>query len=319
MVKFTRHKLHTPEFKANKTREYSGVCGPIKEFVAEFLLSCRIKNMSPKTIDGCYGRCLSDLIAFCAKNGIAEIENVKRHVVEGFLREAQQRGNSPHTIKHIYQQIHPFFNYLSTENESYRSPMTGIRAPKVPKLPPKAITVEDLRRVLAACGKETRRTHRDSIFLRVGFDTGARLSELLSIRVEDIDQDGTIIFRKTKNGSPRAVKLGRKTFLAVMKYRRARLSEEIEYLFPNRAGRDPIDKRYIQTQLQMLGRRVGVKLSPHRLRHGCARAMLLAGADVLTIQQRLGHSAPTVTLHYAQLFSADALERGAQFSPGDRL
>ena len=112
--------------------------------------------------------------------------------------------------------------------------------------------------------------------------------------------------------------VGQKTLLELRRHMR-RLPSGSVFLFPGKGGQKPMQAARLARRLGELGRSLGFAVSPHRLRHSCARQMCLDGAGIPTIQARLGHSSPTMTLHYAQLFNQDVLERGRQFSPGDRL
>jgi integrase/recombinase XerD len=162
-------------------------------------------------------------------------------------------------------------------------------------------------------------TRRDAFFVRFVFDTGLRLAEALSVRLEDIDEaTGGVLIRQGKGRQPRSVMVGQRTLLELRRHVRNLLPGSA-FLFPGKGGAKPMQADRLRRRLAAMGKEAGLHLSPHRLRHSCARQMCLDGAGIQVVQARLGHSTPTMTLHYAMLFCSDTLEQGKRFSPGERL
>lgn len=290
----------------------------VESLIREYLLRCELCGHTVKTLES-KGDNLNDFVRYLSSLKIKNIGDVKPHIVEGYLRSKQQKGNAAHTVHNFHKIIRAFFSYLVEQSEnSYTSPLAKIRPPKLPTLPPKSLTLSEIQKCIKACGRTTAQ-RRLAFLILMAFDSGLRIGELVSLRLDDIDDaTGAVLVRRGKNGKPRSLLMGRKTLLAFLKYRRENGTQHAEFLFTAGSGQ-LLTTRNVQRAMSGIGNKVGFRLSPHRLRHSCARAMIMAGSDIGSVQNRLGHSSPQMALHYASLHSQDALIRGQQFAPGDRL
>ncbi len=298
----------------------------ISELVEDFLIRCRIRGYASTTIK-LYEDDLGAFCRFLAPLGVEQVGKIRHIHIEDFLGAARGRGCSAHTVQRLYRGLRSFMHDLSRRYEEFNSPIEKIAPPKVPLLRPKALTLEQIQQLIAICnsagrgsGRRGATARRDGFFIRFLFDSGLRVSEALSIRLDDIDmRQGTVLIRKGKGDRPRALMIGLHTLLEMRRYLRS-IREGATFLFPSRRNRDRgMDSKYLRKRLRELGKRAGFHVTPHRLRHSCARQMCLDGASIQTIQARLGHTTPQMSLHYAKLFSMDTLEQGRKYSPGDRL
>lgn len=297
----------------------------VSELADDYILRCEIRGFSPKTVQ-LYRADLSAFIRFAAENSSERLSQIGHHHIEGFLRAAQERGCSAHTVHRLYRNLRAFFRDAARLYESFVPPTDKVRPPRLPVMPPKALTLEQIQQLLGQCKRLARQggrkgfsARRDAFFIRFAFDTGFRLSEALSVRLEDIDDaTGTILIRQGKGGQPRTVMVGPKTLLELRRHVRS-LPEGAIHLFSGKGGRKPIQGDRLRKRLGEMGKLAGFVVSPHRFRHSCARSMIMDGAGIQTVQARLGHTTPTMTLHYSKMFATDTLEQGRKFAPGDRL
>jgi site-specific recombinase XerD len=192
----------------------------------------------------------------------------------------------------------------------------GLRALRRPHVPRRLIALfsdAELRRLLALADE------RERALVLLLFDTGLRLSELVSLRVGDVRPDGTLHVLG-KGAKERIVPLGTTARRALVRYlgTRARASA-IDPLFTGRQG--ALSQRGTQQAIARLGRRAGVgtRCSPHTFRHTFAHGYLVNGGDVFSLQQILGHATLDMVRRYVTLSEADLVARHRTASPADRL
>ena len=193
----------------------------------------------------------------------------------------------------------------------------GVRPPTPPRRLPKAISVDDVERLLYAASVDgTPLALRDRALLEVLYGTGARISEAVGLDVDDLagsDPDGGAVVLRGKGGKERVVPVGSYARRAVEDYQvRARpalaaAGRGTPRLFLNARG-GPLSRQSAWTILQVAAERAGLAaaVSPHTLRHSYATHLLDGGADVRVVQELLGHASVSTTQVYT-LVTVDRL------------
>jgi integrase/recombinase XerD len=178
-----------------------------------------------------------------------------------------------------------------------RDPTAGIGARKQPGRLPRVLTVEEIERVIAAPKNPLKRA-----LIEVLYATGMRVSEVVKVRLADVDFDGRVMFvRQGKGRKDRIVLFGRKARAALAEYVWQRKEG---FLFEHRGI--PYSKTYVRLVLRELGRQARVAgLHPHALRRACATHMLEGGADLRAVQELLGHDSLSTTQLYTNLSDAN--------------
>jgi integrase/recombinase XerD len=199
------------------------------------------------------------------------------------------------------------------EGLSAADPARDVRPPAPPRRLPKAISIEDVERLLAAAGPgDTARGLRDRALLELLYGTGARISEAVGLAVDDMDLADAVVRLHGKGGKDRVVPVGRYAREALEAYLvRARPAlnvrgQGVPALFLNaRGGR--LSRQSAWSTLRSAAGRAGLKdVSPHTLRHSFATHLLDGGADVRVVQELLGHASVTTTQVYT-LVTVDKL------------
>jgi integrase/recombinase XerD len=189
-----------------------------------------------------------------------------------------------------------------------------VRPPAPPRRLPKAITVEEVERLLTAAGQpQTPLALRDRALLEVLYGTGARISEAVSLAVDDLDRDEGVVRLAGKGGKQRIVPVGSYALDAVQAYLvRARpvlaaAGRGTPALFLNARG-GVLSRQSAWAVLRACAARAGLAtdISPHTLRHSFATHLLDGGADVRVVQELLGHASVTTTQIYT-LVTVDRL------------
>jgi integrase/recombinase XerD len=188
-----------------------------------------------------------------------------------------------------------------------------VRPPAPPRRLPKAISVVDVERLLAAASvPDTPLAVRDRALLELLYGTGARISEAVGLAVDDLELAERSVLLSGKGGKQRRVPLGSYAVAAVQAYLvRARpglvrLGPGTAAVFLNARG-GPLSRQSAWTVLRTVAERAGLSgISPHTLRHSFATHLMEGGADVRVVQELLGHASVTTTQIYT-LVTVDTL------------
>ena len=205
---------------------------------------------------------------------------------------------------------------LAEEGYLERNPAARLRTPQLPEAPPKAISKEDLERLLEAA-KDNPRNYAIICMLA---DTAARVGAIATLKLENLDLDNrrALVYDKGRGGRRRAryVYFSERTREALQDYIRIRPNSESEYLFTSNQGKR-LTPDAIRLIIRRLAKKAGVKgrCNPHAFRHGWALEALRNGADLGTVSDILGHSDITVTKQfYARWADKELQERHDKFT-----
>lgn len=226
-------------------------------------------------------------------------------------RPEEMGGLKPHTLHGHVRAIKRFFSWLCDEGLIQGNPAERIEKPKLPRLPPAAIRLADVRRMHRAAT-----TERDRALVLFLFDTGCRCSGAVQLRWNQIDFDLQRAEVVEKGREARFVFLSRKTVQALHELHRAGDAGRKDRVFLFETGDG------VRQALRRLAARAGVQgpSNPHAFRHGWAIEALLNGADLATVSKILGHKSVQVTADfYARFAIAWLAEQHAKYSPVPRL
>ncbi|OFI38836.1 site-specific tyrosine recombinase XerD [Arthrobacter sp. SW1] len=275
-----------------------------------------------------YRRDLSRYANFLAAAGIDKPGNVTRHDVTAFV-QALSDGSDGATALGVRSAartvvaVRGLHKFWALEGTTTADPASDVHPPMPGKRLPKAISVDEVTRILEAAGADSPTGLRDRALLEFLYSTGARISEAVGLDVDDValvpdgagpDDDGPAIVRLFGKGSKeRLVPLGSYGARAVGAYlvrgrpALAAKGKGTPALFLNaRGGR--ISRQSAWTILKTAAEKAHITkdVSPHTLRHSFATHLLEGGADVRVVQELLGHASVTTTQVYT-LVTADTL------------
>jgi len=269
-----------------------------------------------------YKRDLAKYLDMLQKNGITDSAEVTEIVVRNFSQSlVSEKGLVATSVARILAAVRGFHKFMLFEGITDNDVSAAVKPPKAPKRLPKAISIQDIERMLQASGPEPDDTSglatdiirvRDRAILELLYATGARVSEIVNMDLDDLI-DPEIVRLFGKGSKERIVPVGRYGQAAVAAYlvrvrpTLAALSLGTPALFLNQRG-SRLSRQSIWQIISDAAHaaKLEVEVSPHTFRHSFATHLLEGGADVRVVQELLGHASVTTTQIYT-LVTVDAL------------
>jgi len=305
------------------------------DILCEYEVDLKSRNLSQKTIDW-YRYVLNRFADFLAEKHIEKpIADIGTHEVKAYTvylqSQAQRWPKSPHILKkgslspHSVQghvrALKAFWSFLYSEGFVARNPLARYPLPKVPQNDIAILKLEDIQKLLMNIDRFTATGDRLYCILICLLDSGLRISELLDLKMNDIDLKCSYLRVLGKGQKFRVVPLSPPTLKCLLHYlhhSRSRIcSEDSPYVFPAPDG-GPISINSVQQSLRRLASSaglVGIKCHPHVFRHTCASLSLAYGANALVLKEILGHASLATTQKYTHLQPEHLQVQHAKFSP----
>jgi len=255
------------------------------------------RGLSPHTV-AAYERDLSQFAEFCEQLGAVDVADVKRRTIRGYMSQLTTRGYSRRSVARKVSAIRSFFADAARRELVAANPAEGVRQPKRPMSLPKALPSRGLAEMLDSLTGQDPADLRDRAILEVLYASGLRVSELASMRVNDVD--GEMLRVLGKGQKTRVVPINASARTAVARYLaegRPKLAGDQAYsaLWVGVRG-GPLDTRGLRRVVQ---KRLGT--FPHALRHSFATHLLEGGADLRSVQELLGHIELATTQIYTSV------------------
>jgi integrase/recombinase XerD len=275
------------------------------------------RGRSPHTI-AAYRRDLSRLLDSLRRAGVSDASGVTPGHLTAFARELRE-GSEPlaaSSVARMLSSVRGFTRFLVDEQRIPLDPAADLVAPKLPDRLPKALTIGQVERLLAATAGDEPVELRDRALLELLYATGARVSEAVSLNVDDlVGESGTtdLVRLFGKGSKQRIVPVGSYARAALDAYlvrSRPLLSvrgRATPALFLGmRGARLSRQNAWLVIRAAAERAKLDVEVSPHSLRHSFATHLLQGGADVRVVQELLGHASVATTQIYTRV-TADAL------------
>ena len=267
------------------------------------------RGTSPHTLDG-YARDLRRYLVHLAAVGVTGIADIgERHVAEFLARLREGDGEHPplaaSSAARAVVAVRGLHRFAVHEGIVDTDPAREVRPPTPPRRLPKALPVADVLRLLETPVGDGPAPLRDRALLEVLYSTGARISEVVGLDLDDVDAGERTVLLAGKGGKERLVPIGRPALEALQAYLvRARpglaaRGRGTPAVFLNQRG-GRLSRQSAWQTLKVAGERAGLaaSISPHTLRHCFATHLLEGGADVRVVQELLGHASVTTTQIY---------------------
>ncbi|MEN3001368.1 MAG: site-specific tyrosine recombinase XerD [Armatimonadota bacterium] len=279
-----------------------------EEWVDSFLdYLRRERQLSTHTLNA-YAVDLAQFVDYLARTDRMDSAGWDASVWEGFIYYLRRRSMSEASIARKLSAVRAFLNYLYRRGMLSEEPPEALTHPQPHRGLPTTLTPNEVRRLLLQPPLDNPLGIRDRAMLEVMYATGLRVSELLGLRMEQLNLADRVVRVQGKRGRERLMPLTETATYWLQRY----LSEARPKLYPKRGGTDfvflnerggPLSRIAFWNKLKLYAASAGItkNVSPHTLRHSFAVHLLSGGADLRTVQELLGHSDITTTQIYTQV------------------
>lgn len=252
-----------------------------------------------------YRRDLEPFVAFLKECG-REPVTCRESDVRAFF-EGRGGDGAASSVARRMAAVRGFCRFLVREDRLERDPCAGLRTPKRPQTLPDVLSVDEVEALIARVARAGDLGQRDLALIELLYGCGLRASELVTLRVADVDLEGGLLRCIGKGDKERVVPLGSHAAAAVRRYvaggRRALLrGRRREELFVNSRGA-PLTRQGLHYLVRCYVERAALDrhVSPHSFRHSFATHLLAAGADLRSVQEMLGHADVATTQIYTHV------------------
>lgn len=266
------------------------------------------KRLASNTVEA-YMRDVERLAAFCTslERPVGPTRVSAEHI-EAMMAELFDRGFEPRSQARVLSSLRSFFGYLMLTDRIESSPLDRIESPKLGRHLPDVLSISEVDAIIEAIDPSTALGVRNRAIIEMLYSCGLRVSELVELRVEDIDFEENLVRVMGKGGKQRFVPLGDlarqrlETYMVDRVEVEAADRESASIIFLNRRGRK-LTRVMIFTLIRQAVAAAGIDkaVSPHSFRHSFATHLLMGGADIRQVQELLGHSDITTTEIYTHL------------------
>jgi len=233
--------------------------------------------------------------------------NLNRRQIDSYLTWAQNEGVSVATISRYISSIRSFYRFALNEKILALNPVEDIELPRKPKKLPDFLTSEEVDRLLATPDKSTHIGLRDAAMLELLYATGERVSEIINLKMEDINLEEGYLLCSGKGGKQRLIPFGEQAAELLSQYISNSRPYFIKgppspYLFISNRGK-PLSRKTFWKMIKTYRLKSSIEknFSPHTLRHSFATHLLERGADLRSVQMLLGHSDISTTQIYTHI------------------
>lgn len=239
-------------------------------------------------------------------NNFTNILNIDMNIVNNYMKYLYDRKITKSSISRKLSSIRGLYNYLVREDIIKENHFNKIQNPKRELYLPKFLKDEELDKIFSVCNSNNPTEERDTLIIELLYATGVRVSELVNIKIKDINRKEKLIKVLGKGNKERMVIYNNHTKKALDTYLKDGYNyfnkKSSEYLILNKNG-NKLSERYIR---EIINKKVSqasldIKISPHTLRHTFATDILENGADLMTVKELLGHESLNTTSIYTHI------------------
>ncbi|HBT89252.1 site-specific tyrosine recombinase XerD [Desulfobacter sp.] len=278
------------------------------------------KGLSANSITA-YGTDLASYINYLSDNGIEEIRDADTTAILGWLVYLTRQGLSAKSRARYLVSIRGFYKYLAAEKLITANPLKDIDIPKTGRHLPGVISVNEVEALLNACEPTTPKGQRNLAMMEIMYGAGLRVSELVFLKVVDVNLDAGLVRVMGKGAKERIVPIGSKAKDAARLWldqgRPMALKQlSSDFLFIARAGQ-PMTRQAFWKIIKKYALVAGIvrPISPHTLRHSFATHLIEGGADLRSVQTMLGHSDISTTQIYTHISREYLIKMHHEFHP----
>ncbi len=269
-----------------------------------------------------YRRDLNKFHAYLLKNSFsAQPNEISKQQIMAFLSSQMDEGTANSTVARSLSSIKTFYKFLVLENHVQNNPTADLETPKIKRKLPDILTIEEVDKLMQQPRVTLPLGLRDRAMLELMYGTGVRVSELLSLQIEDLNTTAGFLRCLGKGRKERIIPVNQTSIDWVQRYlaraRNSLVKNHLERtLFVNANGR-PLSRqgffKILATYVEKA--ELGKEVTPHTFRHSFATHLLENGADLRAVQEMLGHADISTTQIYTHLTKSRLMEVYQRYHP----
>ncbi|MBO5207827.1 MAG: site-specific tyrosine recombinase XerD [Lachnospiraceae bacterium] len=253
-----------------------------------------------------YKRDLEKLCHFMNAEGIQDVKDITAGKLNDYMKYLEDNHFAIATVSRNVASIKAFYHYLMQEGIVSEDVSEKLKAPKIEKKIPEIMSPEEVVRLLEQPSGDSPKEIRDKAMLELLYATGIRVTELITLKVSDVNMQMSFLVCKDAN-KERVIPFGSAAKNALSRYLDGTREEMMEdkksdALFANCSGQ-PMSRQGFWKLIKYYAKKADIKadITPHTLRHSFAAHLVENGADLRSVQEMLGHSDISTTQIYANL------------------
>ncbi|MCF8563670.1 site-specific tyrosine recombinase XerD [Alicyclobacillus tolerans] len=279
----------------------------MNEWIARFMDYLAVeRGLAANTLES-YQRDLHAFSQYLQKAGKGPLESAEHVDIVGYLANLQTGGRANSTLSRNLASLRSFYHFLVREGARMQDPTLHVETPKIEKRLPKVLSVNEVERLLGGPDGKSPAGSRDKAMLELLYATGIRVTELVSLRLSDVNLSTGFLRCMGKGSKERIIPIGeiaQSTLLHYLRFSRQQLlrTGSSDALFLNHHGAQ-MSRQGFWKILKKYSRGAGIKteITPHTLRHSFATHLLERGADLRAVQEMLGHADISTTQIYTHV------------------
>ncbi len=282
---------------------------PVTEYLNYLAIEKNLAELSIKS----YRRDIAAFLSWAADCHFDDITQITEDQIEEFLAQRIDQNYSFASTSRLLTSLRGLFKYLVTEGYLQSNPTKFVAGLKKTKSLPKALTIQEVSRLLDSFDQNDNVGKRDKAMLELLYGSGLRISELVSLNLHDLDLEFGFVKVTGKGSKQRIVPLGTNSQVAINRWldhgvrdslfrEKTTKRSDLEALFLSQRG-TRITRQGAWLILKERAKKSGLDVNwyPHILRHSCATHMLENGADLKIVQEMLGHASIVTTQIYTKI------------------
>jgi len=291
-----------------------------RDFVREYLSYCRVeKGLAANSIES-YEHDVTRLSDWSAKNKL-DLLNLSRQDLREWLIDLGAEKLSESSRRRIISSVRGFYKFLMFDGHVKKNPADDLVSPQKSFYLPRFLNNTEIEMLLASPDVSTETGLRDRAILELMYACGLRVSEVVGLKLSNIDIDAGILTTTGKGNKTRRVPVGSSAVEWVKSYlvlRRKHENIEIDNLFISPDGK-ALNRQLIHAFIKNYSEKCGLEgVSPHTLRHSFATHLVQNNADIRSVQQMLGHADISTTQIYTHITSTQLKKNYERFHPRSR-
>jgi integrase/recombinase XerD len=293
----------------------------VGDAIQAYLDALAVERAASRHTLSAYGGDLARFARHLASAGVLDIADVRREHVAGFASAGAAAGLATSTTVRRQSAVRGLFRYLVREGQIEANPAESVPLPRRARKLPPVLTLDEVKRLLAAPDESTPGGLRDSTVLTLLYSAGLRVSELCGLDIGDLDRMTGFIRCRGKGEKERMVPIGRVALGKLALYLEGpralvRQAEQAALFVSERGTR--ASRTTVFRLVKKWAARAGIvpeRVSPHTLRHSFATHLLEGGANLRDIQEMLGHASLATTELYAHVTGEFLREQYGMYHP----